>query len=84
MSRKLDWLDSMDLAAHLLNLGKDYEVDDVEQALADKYGISFDAFSEIVEKLVPLCEVAKSPLSDEWYRGFADRENHVWLVKEEM
>jgi hypothetical protein len=76
-----------ELAAHILGVTEEYEESNdpsefIEDALYNEYEISFDVFNTIIEKLLPLIEVAKSPWTDEIYAGFADKESSVWLVKE--
>jgi hypothetical protein len=77
----IHWTEAEELAAKICGLGDDYESDQVEQALFDKYEISFEKFNELIEDLVPLCEVGVSPLTDQKYRGFADVEQQCWIVK---
>ena len=48
--------------------------------------IDFGSFKEIVCRLFPLIDVAKSPLTNKIYKGFSkDKEGFKeWLIKEEM
>ena len=48
--------------------------------------IDFDSFKEIVCRLFPLIDVAKSPLTKKIYKGFSkDKEGFKeWLIKEEL
>lgn len=48
--------------------------------------IDFGSFKEIVCRLFPLIDVAKSPLTKKIYKGFSnDKEGFKeWLIKEEM
>ena len=48
--------------------------------------INFDSFKEIVCRLFPLIDVAKSPLTKKIYKGFSkDKEGFKeWLIKEEV
>ena len=48
--------------------------------------IDFDSFKEIVCRLFPLIDVAKSPLTKKIYIGFSkDKEGFKeWLIKEEL
>lgn len=48
--------------------------------------IDFDSFKEIVCRLFPLIDVAKSPLTKKIHKGFSkDKEGFKeWLIKEEM
>ena len=81
---RLQWDDVEELAAYLLGLGDDYETDEVESGLYEKYEISPEAFHEIVENLLPLVDLGESPLSGKWYRGFSKPVNEkarAWLLK---
>lgn len=78
---KLKHYDVEELAAHILGLGEDYEYDTIEELLFEKYEVSFESFHKIIETLIPLCEVAKSPITDVIFRGFADREKGFWLTR---
>lgn len=48
--------------------------------------VDFYSFKEIVCRLFPLIDVAKSPLTKKIYKGFSkDKEGFKeWLIKEEM
>ncbi len=50
----IHWTEAEELAAKICGLGDDYESDQVEQALFDKYEISFEKFNELIEDLAPL------------------------------
>ncbi len=68
----------------LFLLGKDdYEdEDDLYQAFEAKYNMTPDAAFNLVKDLLPLCRVAKSPLTQTLYQGFATNES--WLIKREL
>lgn len=78
---KIDYIDTEELAAYLLGLDDDYDTETIDEALTEKYEISFDQFHKIVELLIPLCEVAKSPITGVVFRGFADRKEGFWLTR---
>jgi len=48
--------------------------------------IDFGSFKEIVCRLFPLIDVAKSPLTKKIYKGFSKGKEGFkeWLIKEEM
>ena len=48
--------------------------------------IDFDSFKEIVCRLFPLIDVAKSPLTKKMYKGFSKGKEGFkeWLIKEEI
>ena len=78
---KIDWIDAEELAAKLCELDYDYDSDAVEQALFDKYEISFDKFHKLICDLAPMYEVGQSPLSGKKSRGFADIENACFIAR---
>jgi len=48
--------------------------------------MDFEAFCSVIRKLLPLCDVGKSPITGKIYRGFSRPENEtakVWLLKME-
>jgi hypothetical protein len=78
----LDWFEIEELAIHLCGLPEDAESEDIEEALYDKFEISFDQFHRLAAHLVPLCMIAESPLSKKVYRGFG--ADGTWLAKQEL
>lgn len=46
------------------------------------FEININYFTDLIEKLLPLCEKAKSPLTEILYQGFATDEH--WLIKKEV
>ena len=85
MAKKMDELEALELAAHLL--GIDEYADDldeqVEQKIYDKYQIEFDCFRVLANDLLPLCDVGQSPITKQLFRGFSIREEKHgrWLAK---
>ena len=84
MSRKrLDWHDVEELAANLCGLDPDdYESDAVEQALWDKFEVSFECFEKLINALVPFTVGAVSPLSGTGFQGFV--KDGCFICKIEM
>jgi hypothetical protein len=70
-----------ELAAHLLGVDTDDEWENLDELLVDKFNIDMDSFDMVVGKLVPLIEMDESPLTGDLYKGFADRDNGLWLLK---
>ena len=70
-----------ELAAHILGVDVDEKWDDLDELLIDKFNIDLHLFEQLIEKLLPLCHVAKGALSDDVYCGFADKPNGVWILK---
>lgn len=77
-----------ELAAFLLGkeLGKfadkdgEYEYN-LWSAFYDEFLIEERYFARLVNKLVPLIDLGKSPLTGQVYKGFSDAEARSWLVK---
>ena len=61
---------------------EDLEEGDLERILYNYCDIDLDQFYLLIERLLPLCEHAKSGLTDIPYRGFG--KNGVWLIKQEV
>lgn len=77
--------DALDVAAAIF--GIDLYADDenstvVEDRLYETYGIGIEELCKLLEALIPMITVAKSPLTDTLYRGFA--HDNFFLVKEEI
>lgn len=60
----------------------DFIEEDIEDMLYHFYNINIDEFEQLIEKLLPLCEKDKSPLTEILYRSFAT-DNH-WLIKKKV
>lgn len=74
--------DLEELAIKITGLEKEEDDPDViEEELINQLGIDLDGLHNVVERLLPLINVAKSPLSDELYKGFADKTQGLWLIK---
>lgn len=84
----VDIEDIMDLAVCVLGLDPDveYDYDEIEFKIHEKFGCSLEDFCSIVEHLLPLVGMGESPLTKTIYRGFAhDDGSYVrWLVKEKI
>lgn len=66
----------------LLEQYEDLEENDLEKILYDKLDIDIDQFYLLIEKLLPLCERAKSELTGITYRGFG--KDGLWLIRQEV
>ena len=78
----IDYWESAELAAAALGLENpedDKAVEHVEDQFMGKYGIDLNTFAEIARKLVPLCAMDKSPLTDTFRRGFV--RDGAYIVK---
>lgn len=69
--------------------GLDYDEIDadtqiIEYKLMDELGVDLQQFQEIVERLLPLIQIANSGMTEKTYKGFADIEGFKWLVKTEV
>ena len=61
---------------------EDLEENDLEQILYDKIDIDIDQFYLLIERLLPLCEHAKSELTNKVYQGFG--KDNMWIIKREV
>ena len=63
-----------ELAGHLLGIDIDTEEGwrNVQEEFYKRYGFELYHAEQLINDLLPLCEVAKSPLTGKLYQGFAD------------
>lgn len=81
---KVDFLDIEELACKILGL--DYDAIDadtsiIEEEMFEQLEMSLEMFQDVLERLLPLVDKGKSPLTNEVYKGFADVEKQYWLLK---
>lgn len=79
--------DIYELLAHLSELKEPgvFDIEDdssLEDFLYDYYGINIEEFENLINDLLPLCDKAKSPLTDKLYQGFGT--GNYWLIKKEV
>ncbi len=77
-----------ELLAHILCKGNSEKADelinkepDFEELVYDKFGISFDQFSEVVESLIPFTIKTMSPLNNKLYQGFIAKDEPIYILK---
>lgn len=66
--------------------GLDYDAIDadtqvIDDTLMQELGVDLQQFQEIVERLLPLVHIANSGMTEKVYKGFANHEQGLWLVK---
>ena len=67
----VNWLEVEELAVAVLGMDEDnYDSDDVEQALYDRFEISMESFHKIVEALVPFAVPVQAGFSADRFQGF--------------
>ena len=75
--------DTEELACKIVGLDYD-EIDAdteiIEEKLYDEFGIDLEIFTRLINKLTPLIDVGKSPLTNELFKGFSN-QNGLWLLK---
>lgn len=85
MSKRIDVLDALTLAAFLLGVDKNSKDlnEQVEQKIYDKYNIEFDNFFKLINDLAPLCDAAITPITQTPVRGFSVRDGRYgrWLAR---
>lgn len=75
----MNWVDAAELAREILGLPETDDTDIIEQALADRFEISLEAFGEIVDALIPLTIPARAALTGEMFQGFV--KGGAFIVK---
>jgi len=55
------------------------DVDDIEQAVYDKFDLDLTTVESLLDKIIPLVDVGRSPLTGTLYKGIA--HNGMWLAK---
>ena len=83
----INYLDIEELACKITGLDYyliDADTEIIENKLMDEFGCDIEQFTEIIRRLLPLTNVAESPLTNKSYQGFADKENEIWLIKMEL
>lgn len=78
--------DIYELLAHLAELKEPgvFDLEDeesLEEFIWNNYEINLENFNNLINDLLPLCDKAKSPLTDKLYQGFGT--GNYWLVKKE-
>lgn len=79
--QQFDSFDIEMLAAHLCKVEEDQEdfENQIEGELIEKYGISLEQFTNLINDLSPLLDMAISPLTEVAYIGFGTGK--FWLAK---
>ena len=78
----IDYFDAAELAAAVLDLPEieaDEDIDTVADAFLHKFGMDLEQFAELARRLVPMCAMDKSPLTDTFRRGFV--RDGAYIVK---
>jgi hypothetical protein len=78
----IDYWESAELAAAVLGAEApetDKATEAIENQFVEKYGIDLSTFSEIARRLLPLCAMDKSPLTDTFRKGFV--RDGAYIVK---
>lgn len=63
-------------------LEDDLELSELEDLLYQECDMNFDQLELIIERLLPLCQIAKSELTDKVYQGFG--KDNMWIIKREV
>lgn len=79
---KLEYYEVMELAAVILGMPENSEDDLIERELWNELGTNLDEFKRIVEALLPLITISRSPLTDTLWKGFA--KDGYFIVKQEV
>ena len=57
---------------------------DIEDAIYEKYEVSFSAYCQIVKDLLPFTQIVESPLSGSQFHAFVDNAQSRAIVKMEV
>ena len=77
---KIEDYEILELAGYIC----DFDESDIEEGLINKYGIDFNSFSELIEKIYDIMILSITPMNSTPVLGFADKENNSLLVKKEI
>ena len=84
LKSKTHHFDIEELACKIIGLDYD-EIDAdtqvIEEKMSEEFYINLDTFQEIVSRLLPLVDVGASELTGTKFKGFANVEKGVWIVK---
>ena len=80
----MDWVDAEELAAVICDLGDEYDSSDVEDALFEKFDLSFEQFHKIADQLIKFTPILKSPLTDEHYHAFVSEGFAIAKIKADV
>lgn len=79
----MDCWEVEDLAMAMLGLDEDMaDIEAVEHAFDDKYGVSLESFAKIVEALMPFTIPTKAAISGELFHGFV--KDGAFLCKQQV
>lgn len=86
---RADWAEVAELACEITGTDEETiygDFDVLEDHLYEQFNIDFDSFHEIINRLLPLVDVGKSPLSGKFFKGFSKVEDGMgrWIVKAEI
>lgn len=80
----IDQFEVEELACYITGLNYD-EIDGdseiISEALQEKFGCDIVEFTTIIQHLLPLISIGKSPLTKETYKGFSHPNKSLWFVK---
>ena len=84
-----DWAEVAELACEITGTDEEAIYGDfglLEDRLYEELNVDFDSFHEIVNRLLPLVDVGRSPLSGKFFKGFSKIEDGrgCWIVKTEI
>lgn len=76
----MDELEIIDLAIAVLGLPADFDDEDaINKKIYNRFDVDLETFGRIASALLPFAMMARSPLTETVYQGFA--HNDCWLAK---
>ena len=70
-----------ELAAYILGVDADDNWEDLDELLYDEFQTDLHHLELIVDKLMPMIAVGGSEITGNLYKGFADIENKMFIMK---
>lgn len=77
-------MSAYELAAEVCEVNDEDDYDAIDEAMFEKFNIGMAEFEEVVQALLPLIDVGKSPLTGKTYKGFSVKDGSYFLLKIEV
>ena len=86
---RLDYYEVEELAAYICGIDYDEENDTnkIDEELITKFKIDIVELQTLLEHLVPMIEIGKSPATEVLYKGFSKKDKFnidKWIIKQQI
>ncbi len=81
---QIDKVETGEVAAYLCGLSDEAEYDEIDNALAEKYGVDVETFGKILADIYERMDIGISPLTNTPMLGLSNKERNQWLAKKEI